>query len=225
MHRFAPRALLLDMDGLMIDSEPLWFRVERAYARAHGADWTAAQAAANVGRGIPATLATMQATLGIAVDDPARDAEAIIDAFARQVGELELKRGCAELLAAARGRVKLALASSSPRRLVDAVVARFALGDVLDAVVPGDAVARTKPAPDIFLAAASRVGVAPQGCVVLEDSLAGATAGRAAGMHVIAVPEGAREGRGFEAVADAVVGDLGEALALLDLGRARGAGA
>ena len=55
--RWAPRAILLDMDGLMVDSEPLWFRVERDYARARGADWTAAQAAANVGRGIPATQA------------------------------------------------------------------------------------------------------------------------------------------------------------------------
>ncbi len=215
--RWAPRAILLDMDGLMVDSEPLWFRVERDYARARGADWTAAQAAANVGRGIPATLVTMRATLGIAVD-PGRDVDLILDAFAAGVADLELKPGCAELLLAARGRASLALASSSPRRLVDAVVARFDLASVLDAIVTGDDVRRTKPAPDIFLLAADRLGVAPRECVVLEDSIAGATAGRAAGMTVIAVPEGAHEGRGFEAVADAVVADLHEARGLISLG-------
>ena len=66
--RFSPRALLLDMDGLLVDSEPLWFRVERDFARSRGADFTAEAAAANVGRGIAATLATMHATLGIDVD-------------------------------------------------------------------------------------------------------------------------------------------------------------
>lgn len=215
--RFRPRALLVDMDGLLVDSEPLWFRVERAYAAERGADWTAEHAADNVGRGLPTTLANMRAMFGFEVD-PARDAEIILDAFVAAVGDLELKRGAAELLADARGRVGLALASSSPRRLVDAVVARFALDRALDTIVTGDDVARTKPAPDVFLLAADRLGVAPRDCVVLEDSPSGATAGRAAGAIVIAVPEGPREGRGFEAVADAIVGDLVEARALLDLG-------
>ena len=72
-----------------------------------------------------------------------------------------------------------------------------------------------KPAPDIFLRAAAELGVRPGACVVLEDSIAGATAGRAAEMAVIAVPEGPWEGRGFEAVADAVVPDLFVAWRLL----------
>jgi len=79
----------------------------------------------------------------------------------------------------------MALASSSPRRLVEATLARFGFRDRFDAVVTGDCVARPKPAPDIFLEAARRLGLPREGCVVLEDSLAGVRAASAAGMRVI----------------------------------------
>jgi mannitol-1-/sugar-/sorbitol-6-/2-deoxyglucose-6-phosphatase len=205
------------MDGLMIDSEPLWFRVEGDFARARGGTWTEALALECVGRGIPTTLGRMREVFGFDVD-LAVDAAHIVDLFILRVRELELKPGCAELLAAAKGRVPIALASSSPSRLIGAVLARFDLGAAFHAVVSGEQVARPKPAPDIFLRAAEELGVAPSACAVLEDSLAGATAGRAAGALVIAVPEGDPAGRGFDEVADAVVPDLFDARALLDLG-------
>ncbi len=213
--RFSPRALLLDMDGLMVDSEPLWFRVERAFAASRGGDWTEALAHECVGRGMAATLARMGEVFGFPVDEASDSAE-IVDRFVARTGELALKPGCRELLHEARGRVKLALASSSAERLIAAVVARFELAPFLDAVVSGESVARPKPAPDVFLRAAAALGVDPAACVVLEDSPAGTSAGRAAGMKVIAVPEGDIGGRIFEA--DAIVADLFEARALLDLG-------
>ncbi len=211
----AARALLLDMDGLMVDSEPLWFEVERAFVEARGgAEFTPAMAALCTGKGLVATLRVMRDLCRVAIDET-KDPDAVIDAFVARVGELELKVGCEELLAAAHGRVPMALASSSSRRLMDAVVARFGIGSRLDAIVSGDVVAHPKPAPDIFLKAAVALRVSPADCVVLEDSFAGVTAGRAAGMSVIAVPEGSPEGRGFEAVADVVVRDLHEALACI----------
>ena len=210
-----PTALLFDMDGLLVDSEPLWFDVERAFAAAHGATWTDAHARACVGRGIATTLAFMRDELGVQAD-PARAAGAIVEAFVARVAELRLKPGAEALLDAARGRVPCALASSSARHLIDAVLGRFALG--FDAVVSGEEVARPKPAPDIFVEAARRLGVPARGCVVLEDSHAGARAGQAAGAWVIAVPEHGADG--FEGVADRVVADLFEARALLDLGAA-----
>ena len=84
---WSPRALLLDMDGLLVDSEPLWFRVERAFAAARGGEWTAAHAADNVGRGLPTTLANMRAMFGFEVD-VARDSALILDAFIASVGDL-----------------------------------------------------------------------------------------------------------------------------------------
>jgi HAD superfamily hydrolase (TIGR01509 family) len=206
---------VLDMDGLMVDSEPLWFLVEGAFAAGRGGVWTPELAHACVGRGTAFTLRTMSATFGFPVD-VVRDTEAIMDAFLLRVGELKLKPGCVALLDAAQG-LPLAVASSSPLRLIRAVLDRFALTARFAAVVSGESVASPKPAPDIFLRAAAALGVAPDRCAVCEDSLAGATAGRAAGMFVIAVPEGPLENRGFEAVADRIVPDLLAARASLTL--------
>ncbi len=214
--RFSPDALVLDMDGLMVDSEPLWFRVESGFAAARGATWTRAQARSCVGRGTAHTLRTMSETFGFPVDIASDTAE-IFDAFLARVGELELKPGCRELLDAAAGRLPLALASSSPRRLILAVLDRFDLRPRFRVVVSGEEVRNAKPAPDIFIRAAAELGAAPDTCAVIEDSLAGATAGRAAGMFVIAVPEGPWEGRGFETVADRIVADLFEARATIVL--------
>jgi mannitol-1-/sugar-/sorbitol-6-/2-deoxyglucose-6-phosphatase len=209
------RALLLDMDGLMVDSEPLWFEVERDFLAARGGTFTREMADACMGRGLAATLRTMRASHDFELDVE-RDGAEVVDRFIAHVGALELMPGCLELLDAARGRVGLALASSSSRRLVDAVVARFELGRWLDAVVSGDDVTHPKPAPDIFLEAAQRLNVTAADSVVLEDSLAGVESGRAAGMSVIAVPFARTTA--FEALATHVVADLHEARALLTWG-------
>ena len=209
------RALLFDMDGLMVDSEPLWFKVQGEFVRARGGRWTREEADLCTGRGLANALRVMGQQPGVAIDVD-RDIEAILDAFQMRVGELELKTGCLDLLALAGKRsVRRAVASSSAKRLVDAVLGRFGLAPSFEAVVSGEAVTRAKPAPDIFLAAADRLGVPPSDCVVLEDSLAGVEAGKAAGMRVVAVPEHA-DGR-FVSLADAVVTDLNEASKLLRL--------
>lgn len=210
---FVPAALVLDMDGLMVDSEPLWFDVERAFAAERGGDWTIAHAHAAVGRGLATTLALMHEAFGFRVDI-ARDTAQIEDAFIARARDLALKPGCVELLDAAAA-MPLAVASSSPMRLIRAVLERFAITERFQAIVSGELVAHPKPAPDIFLLTAHELGVAPARCAVLEDSLAGVTAGHAAGMFVVAVPEGPPEGRGFEAVSDVIVKDLFEAWRVL----------
>jgi mannitol-1-/sugar-/sorbitol-6-/2-deoxyglucose-6-phosphatase len=212
---FTPAALVLDMDGLMVDSEPLWLEIERAFAAARGGDWTDAHAHAAVGRGLGTTLTMMHEAFGFPVD-VARDTALIQDAFVDRVGSLALKPGCLELLDAAAG-LPLSVASSSPMRLIRAVLARFAITERFQVIVSGESVANPKPAPDIFLRTAAELGVDPARCAVLEDSLAGATAGHAAGMFVIAVPEGPPGGRGFEAVSSVIVSDLFEARSALQL--------
>ncbi|HVY45458.1 MAG TPA: HAD family phosphatase [Minicystis sp.] len=205
---FSPRALLLDMDGLMVDSEPLWFEVERAFVRSRGPfEWTREQWRQCIGCGTRFTLTTMSEAFGFEVDF-VRDFDAIHDLFVARVAELELMPGCRELVVELHGKIPMAVASSSPRKLVEAVVDRFEMRPRFDAIVTGSDVERPKPAPDIFLRAADKLGVAAKDCLVLEDSVAGARAARAAGMHVICVPEGDPAGRGFDEVASAIEKDL-----------------
>lgn len=212
--RLPAEALLFDMDGLMIDSEPVWMEVEGAIARSLGHEWTEELARGCIGTGLPATIRTINEGLGAAIPID-EGVERLIEGFLARVPALKLKPGCRALVEAAHGRMPLAVASSSPLRLIVPVLERFGLRERFDAVVSGESVARPKPAPDIFLRAAELVGRAPAGCVVLEDSVAGVTAGRAAGMQVIAVPEG--EPERFANLTELVVADLHEARALLGL--------
>src|SRR5262249_48939471 len=104
------QALLLDMDGLMVDSEPLWLRIEADFACARGGNWTRELARPCIGGGFAQTLRVMGETFGFAVD-LVQDTREIIERFVREVESLALKRGCAELLDAAEGRIPLAVAS------------------------------------------------------------------------------------------------------------------
>ncbi|MEI7893667.1 MAG: HAD family phosphatase [Myxococcales bacterium] len=206
-------ALILDMDGLLVDSEPLWFDVERDFARARGADFTPELGNLCAGRGMTHTLRLMEEQLGLPID-PVRDTQIIVDMVVERVHTLRLKPGARELVdSAASAQVPMALASSSARRLVEAVLGRFELRPFLSAVVCGDEVERVKPAPDLFLFASAALGVLPSACVVLEDSMVGVLAARAAKMRVFAVPE--RDAKAFEGVADRVMVDLHEALGSL----------
>jgi HAD superfamily hydrolase (TIGR01509 family) len=208
-------ALVFDMDGLMVDSEPLWFAVEREFARVRGGEWTQELALTCVGQGTPHTLREMNRIFGFAVDVE-RDARAVAEMFILRVQELALKPGFEELLAAGLGAgLPCAVASSSARKLVEATLRRFGVLDRFHAVTTGNDVERHKPAPDVFLLAAERLGVPPAACIVLEDSMAGVRAARAAGMRVVAVPE--RDAERFAGLADAVVDDLHGARAWLGL--------
>src|SRR5580693_6358243 len=108
--RFSPRALVLDMDGLMVDSEPLWFQVERDFAAARGGVWTHELTLPCVGRGMAYTLRTMAELFGFPADVARHTAE-VTDRFLARLGDLAQKPGCAELLDAAAGRLPMAVAS------------------------------------------------------------------------------------------------------------------
>lgn len=214
MVRFSPGALVFDMDGLLVDSEPLWHRAEQAFVAARGRVWTMEVAHACTGHGIGRIVEIMGERLGFPVDE-ARDVVELEDHFIAHVEGLSLKPFAREILDIARGRLPVGLASSSPRRLIDATLSRFDLKDHFLVTVSGQEVLRAKPWPDVYLRAAELLGVEPSACVALEDSKNGARAARAAGMRVIAVPEG--ETAGFEEITEFVVRSLEEAERMLDL--------
>jgi mannitol-1-/sugar-/sorbitol-6-/2-deoxyglucose-6-phosphatase len=185
----AAGAVIFDMDGLLLDSEPTWHIAEEALARTWGISWSIEDATACHGRGIPETARRMAERAGRAFDREAHVRE-LVDSFLDFAGTVRPKRGARELVDALRAQgIPIALGSSSTIRIVRRLLDATGFGSSFDAIVTGDDVEHVKPEPDIFLRAAERLSVEPARCIVLEDSLAGITAAKRAGMIALAVPD------------------------------------
>ncbi len=183
-----PKALLFDLDGLLVDSEPTWFEVEGAFLAELGHTWTKELADGCMGQGTANTLRIWHERFGVTVEIE-RDVERIIDRMISKAPQMKLMTGVREVLEVGRDLgLPMAVASSSRRRLIEAVLDAKAISGFFAAVVSGQEVAMGKPAPDIFLRAAELLGVPIETCVVLEDALAGVRSGRASGAQVIAIP-------------------------------------
>jgi len=178
------------MDGLMVDSEPLWTVAESELARALGGDWTDEVKALVVGTRLDVAVPAILHYFGVQ-PTPSQVAETSAWLLGRMVelfaADLPLLPGVGDLLTALAGQgVPMALVSSSYRVLVDAVLGH-GVGP-FDLTLSGDEVHCGKPDPEPYLTAAARLGVDPRRCVVLEDSPAGVASGEAAGCAVMAVP-------------------------------------
>ena len=184
------QAVLWDMDGLLVDTEPVWSIAEVELSVALGGVWTDEIKALVVGTRLDVAVPTILHWFGVE-PSPARVAEIsgwllarMAELFAPAVTVLP---GVPELLANLHAEgVPMALVSSSYRVLVDAVLAH-GLGP-FELTLAGDEVGRGKPDPEPYLVAAAGLGVAATACVVLEDSPAGVASGLAAGCAVLAVP-------------------------------------
>lgn len=182
------QAVLFDMDGLLVDTEPLWYAVEAEVMAGLGGVWQHADQAACLGGTLAGTAQYMLRTSGSRVA-PAAVVDRLLAGMVAQLrGGVQLRPGARRLLdeLAAAG-VSTGLVSSSYRCLVDAVLASVA-PDVFAVTVAGDEVTRNKPDPEAYLSAAAALGASPQGCVVLEDSPTGAAAGVSAGCPTVLVP-------------------------------------
>lgn len=183
-----PAAVLFDMDGLLIDTEPLWFAVETEILTELGAPWDHRDHATLVGSSLPVSSAFIAARAGGAVS-PQHVADQLLIRMQDRLREVpSLRPGVVELIKEldADG-VPRALVSSSFRVIVDAALEGLA-PLTFDTVVAGDDVSRNKPHPEPYLKAAARLGVDAADCVALEDSPSGAASATAAGCVVIAVP-------------------------------------
>jgi HAD superfamily hydrolase (TIGR01509 family) len=187
-----PAAVLFDMDGLLIDSEPIWTVAEREIAAELGGEFTPQIKASMIGQALTTAvplLLTGLDTPAARAADPAEVGRRLLARMAELFAdELPLQPGARQLLDLTRSSgIPTALVSSSYRLLVDAAL--VVLGtESFDATVAGDEVTATKPAPDPYLIAADRLGVDPSLCLVLEDSMAGVQSALAAGCRCILVP-------------------------------------
>lgn len=182
------QAVLFDMDGLYVDTEHAWFAAERQVMAELGGAWSDEDSAAMVGGPLHRVSVVMAERVG-GHDDPRRIEQLLVDRMADLLeAGADHRPGADDLIEdLVTAGVPCALVSSSPRVLVDAVLAsvgedRFAF------TLAGDEVARTKPFPDPYLEAVRRLAAEAARCIVLEDSPTGVAAGEAAGCRVVAVP-------------------------------------
>jgi HAD superfamily hydrolase (TIGR01509 family) len=183
-----PVAVVLDLDGVVLDSEGVWEDVREEFARRHGGRWTDGSQRRMMGMSTAEWAAFMRSELGVDLEFDAI-ARGVVEALlVRYRAELPLLPGATDALARLARRWPLGMASSSPREVVDAVLTQAGIASLFRAVVSSDEVATGKPAPDVYLEAARRLGVAPGDCVAVEDSTNGILAAHAAGMAVVAVP-------------------------------------
>lgn len=204
-------AAVFDMDGILIDSEPLWRQAEVAVLRPLG---------------VPLTEAMCHETTGLRIDEmvgywhrrypwsePSQEAVQgqILETVTEMIVEHgEAMAGVREVLAALRERgMPVAVASSSPRALIDAVVDALGLGEHFAIRCTAIDEAAGKPDPAVYHTAVARLGVAPARCIAFEDSAAGVRAAHAAGLYVVAVPAPGADDPAF-ALADERLASLAE---------------
>ena len=183
-------AVIFDLDGVLVDAEIWWDEVRIAFARRHGRRWTAEDRAAIMGANSHGWSSRMRERLHL--DELDREqierevVEAMVDRY-RSAGAPRIP-GAVETVERVSRDHRVAVASSGHRDVIGAALGSLGIGSLFGAVVSSDEVAVGKPAPDVYLLTADRLGVEPGACLVVEDSLNGVLAGRAAGMIVALVP-------------------------------------
>lgn len=226
MSRLPIEAVVLDMDGLLMDTEPVWRVAEVAVFTALGVELTEEELMGSMGQTIAAVVPVWR------LREPAHGVgarrltdvevqERIIEMVAAEVAATGVPMpGVTDAIALLRRLgLPVAIASGSPPRMIEVVTERLGLGWIEVRCSAMDE-PRSKPAPDVYLTAARRLGVRPERCVAIEDSPSGVLSAKAAGMLCIAVPDPLMEGDPAYAEADLVLGALTE----LDEGALRSVG-
>ena len=181
-------AVVFDLDGVLLDSEQVWDEVREELARERGGRWHDRAQRDMMGMSSTEWSRYMHDVLGLREPPEEISAEVVRRMGARYRAALPLLPGARAAVERLAARWPLGLASSSNRPLIDLVLDVSCLARFFRVTVSSEEVARGKPAPDVFLEAARRLGVAPERCAVVEDSANGIRAGRAAGMRVVAIP-------------------------------------
>ena len=204
-------AVIFDLDGVILDSEELWDEVREALAGERGGQWHEAAQADMMGMSSREWSVYMHERIGLPEPPEEISREVVRRMLERYRRELPLIPGAVEAVERLAARWPLGLASSSNRELIDAALEAAGLARYFSVTVSSEEVEHGKPAPDVYLETARRLGVAAERCAAIEDSQNGIRSAKAAGMRVVAIPN-----RHFPpdddalALADLVLNELAE---------------
>jgi HAD superfamily hydrolase (TIGR01509 family) len=181
-------AVVFDLDGVLVNSEPLWEEVRRGLVQECGGRWGTDSQRRLMGMSTQEWARYLSEELGVGLP-PEEVARVVMDRVAARYAEvLPLLPGAVEAVHRLHARWPLGVASSSPRHLIGVVLGLAGLQSVFRTTVSSDEVGHGKPAPDVYLLAAQRLGVSAAACAAVEDSSNGLRSAAAAGCCVIAVP-------------------------------------
>ena len=181
-------AVVFDMDGVLLQSEEVWDEVREAYVRGRGGRYDAEIQRAMMGMSSTEWSRYLHETAGVPEEPEAINAEVVRRMLASYREHLPLIDGAVAAVRRLAGRYPLGLASSSNRQLIDAALETAAIASCFNATVSSEEVAHGKPAPDVYVEAARRLGAEPTRCAAVEDSHGGIRSAKGAGMRVIALP-------------------------------------
>jgi HAD superfamily hydrolase (TIGR01509 family) len=204
--------VIFDLDGVLVDSEIWWDDARKAWAAEQGRPWTEDDRRSVMGANGREWSRTMQKRLHLDLAPQAIEAAIVDRVVARYLSEGPPRiAGAVEAVERIAARVPVAVASSAHQRVIGAALAGLGLSDAFAVVVSSDEVERGKPAPDVYLETADRLGMEPARLAVVEDSLNGIRAAVAAGMLAVLVPNRSiPPAPGTAAMADVVLGSLDE---------------
>jgi len=181
-------AVVFDLDGVLVDSEPVWEQVRRQFVAEHGGHWAPDAQERLMGMSTGEWARYLGGELGVGLPPETIAAQVTGKMEARYRNRVPLLPGAAEAVRRLAARWPLGLASSSPPVLIGAVLRGAGLRDCFAVTMSTEQVAHGKPAPDIYLAVTRELGLRPYRCAAVEDSANGLRSAAAAGLRVIAVP-------------------------------------
>ncbi|HEY3907209.1 MAG TPA: HAD family phosphatase [Streptosporangiaceae bacterium] len=181
-------AVVFDLDGVLIDSEPVWEEVRRQVVADHGGRWAPDSQRRLMGMSTGEWARYLSEELGVSLT-PAEVADLVISQMAARYAEhLPLMPGAVDAVRRLASRLPLGLGSSAPAMLIQTVLVTAGLRDDFAVVMSTEQVPSGKPAPDIYLAVTGQLGQRPADCAAIEDSTNGLKSAAAAGLAVVAVP-------------------------------------
>ena len=204
------KAIVFDMDGVIVDSEPLWEKSERIFMHNMGLEYNPLYRDKILGLNQKDSALLLRDTFNLKISIGEIIEERLKILLQLYKNELKLIDGIEKILSESLNEnLKVGLASSSPMNIIEFVLNKFEIKKYFHSLVSGECTENGKPDPDIYIEAAKRLGTEPEKCIAVEDSINGVISAKNAGMYCVAVPDKRLPLDGYR-LADVIVDNISE---------------